>query len=247
MRASGQPDTFFQDDEETVTYTMKANPSAPATLSTKSLTLSDSAQGTNPHLCASFTDNTSSFATQSAGVSCESTTVRRYTSGTIDTATVTNFLTNNSNGTGSNVNETITASINTADRGNRTMTTTEGGSNNDTFTSLITTNHRDADEVDGAFPQRFFLVATAKITQALSSYSVGLNAQRIESTAGGNTNIVHVVRDDVTSTPTTTIGTVAEGTAGSKRYISGLPYYLSLIHISEPTRPERIGYGGFCV
>ena len=69
MRASGQPDTFFQDDEETVTFTMKANPSAPAVLSTKSLTLSDSAQGTNPHLCASFTDNTSSFATQTAGVS----------------------------------------------------------------------------------------------------------------------------------------------------------------------------------
>ena len=36
MRASGQPDTFFQDDEETVTFTMKANPSAPAVLSTKS-------------------------------------------------------------------------------------------------------------------------------------------------------------------------------------------------------------------
>ena len=225
MRASGQPDTFFQDDEETVTYTMKANPSAPATLSTKSLTMSDSAQGTNPHLCASFTDNTSSFATQSAGVSCESTTVRRYTSGTIDTATVTNFLTNNSNGTGSNVNETITAKINNVDRGNRAMTTSEGGDNNSTFTSLVTTNHRDADEVDGAFPQRFFLVATAKITQALTDYSIGLNAQRIESTNGGNTNLVYVLRDDITSTPTTTIGTVAQGTAGSQRFISGVPYY----------------------
>ena len=105
------------------------------------------------------------------------------------------------------------------------MTTTEGGSNNDTFTSLVTTNHRDADEVDGAFPQRFFLVATAKITQALSSYSVGLNAQRIESTNGGNTNLVYVLKDDVTSTPTSTIGTVTQNAAGNLRYISGVPYY----------------------
>ena len=82
------------------------------------------------------------------------------------------------------------------------MTTTEGGSNNDTFTSLVTTNHRDADEVDGAFPQRFFLVATAKISQALTSYTTGSNAQRIESTNGGNTNLVYVVRDVLTGSPT---------------------------------------------
>lgn len=225
MRASGQPDTFFQDDEETVTFTMKSTPSAPATLSSKSLTMSDSAQGTNPHLCAGFTDNSSSFTSQSAGDSLETTTARRYTSGTIDTNTVTNFLTNNSNGTGSNVNETITAKINNVDRGNRTMTTSEGGANNSTFTSLVTTNHRDYDEVDGSYPQRLYLVATAKITQALTDYSVGSNAQRIESTNGGNTGFTYVVRDDITATPTTTIGTVAEGTAGSKRYISGVPYY----------------------
>ena len=225
MRASGTPDTFFQDDEETVTFTMKANPSAPATLSTKSLTLSDSAQGTNPHLCANFDDASGAFTSQTAGDSLETTTARRYTSGTIDTATVTNFLTNNSNGTGSTVNETITAKINNVDRGNRAMTTTEGGSNNDTFTSLVTTNHRDADEVDGSFPQRFFLVATAKITQALTDYSTGSNAQRIESTNGGNTNLVYVVRDLLTGTPTSTIGTVTQGSAGNLRYISGVPYY----------------------
>ena len=52
-----------------------------------------------------------------------------------------------------------------------------------------------------------------------------MNAQRIESSAGGNTNVVHVVRDLLTGVPTTTIGTVAEGTAGTKLYVSGIPYY----------------------
>ena len=59
----------------------------------------------------------------------------------------------------------------------------------------------------------------------LLGFSLGLSAQRIESSAGGNTNIVYVVKDDVTATPTTTIGTVTENTAGTKRYVSGVPYY----------------------
>ena len=123
------------------------------------------------------------------------------------------------------MNQTVTASINASASGARTFTTSEGGANNGTFTDLVITNHRDYDEVDGSYAQRLYLVATAKITQALTDYTAGLNAQRIESTAGGNTNLVYVVRDLLTGTPTTTIGTVAEGTAGSKRYVSGVPYY----------------------
>ena len=225
FRASGTPDTIAQDDEENITFVMKATPSAPGNLSSKSLTLDDAAQGTSPKLCANFDDASSSFTSQTAGDSLDTTTARRYTSGTIDTNTVTNFLTNNSNGTGSTVNETVTAKVNNVDKGNRTFTTSEGGANNNTFTSLVTTNHRDFDEVDGSYPQRLYLVATAKITQALTDYSAGSNAQRIESSAGGNTNLVYIVRDLLTGTPTTTIGTVSQSSAGSLRYVSGVPYY----------------------
>ena len=224
FRAHGTPDTFEQDDIETIAWQMNSSPSAPANLSSKSLTLLDSAQGTSPKLCHGFTDNTSSFTSQSAGDSLNTTTARRYTSGTIDTNTCTNFLTNNSNGTGSTVNQTLTAKINNASKGARTFTTSEGGANNTTDDTLVITNHRDADEIS-TLPQRMFLVTTAKITEALTDYSIGSNAQRLESSAGGNTNIVHVVRDDVTATPTTAIGTVAEGTAGTKQYVSGIPYY----------------------
>jgi len=226
FRASGTPDTFFQDDEETITFVMKSTPSAPSGLSSKTLTLSDSAQGTNPHLCAGFTDNTSSASTLAAGTSLESTTARRYTSTTtIDTAVMDGFLVNDSNGTGSTVNQTVTASINASASGARTFTTSEGGANNGTFTKLITSDHKDYDQVNGAYPQRLYLVADAKITQNLSDYTVGLNAQRLESSAGGNTGYVHVLRDDVTATPTSTIGTVSQNAAGNLRYISGVPYY----------------------
>jgi len=226
FRASGTPDTFFQDDEETITFVMKSTPSAPNGLSSFSLALSDSAQGTSPKLCASFTDNTSSADTLAAGTSLSSTTARRYTStSTIDTTVMNGFLVNDANGTGSTVNQTVTASINASAAGARTYTTSEGGANNGTFTRLVTSDHKDYDQVNSSYPQRLYLVADAKITQDLADYSVGLSAQRLESSAGGNTGYVHVLKDDITATPTTTIGTVAEGTAGTKRYVSGIPYY----------------------
>jgi hypothetical protein len=123
------------------------------------------------------------------------------------------------------VNQTVTASINASASGARAFTTTEGGANNGTFTKLVTSDHKDYDQVNGAYPQRLYLVADAKITQDLADYSVGLSAQRLESSAGGNTGYVHVLKDDVTATPTTSIGTIAQGTAGTQRYISGVPYY----------------------
>ena len=226
FRASGTPDTIAQDDEETVTFVMKSVPSAPNGLSSFSLALSDSAQGTTPKLCASFTDNTSSADTLAAGTALNSTTARRYTStSTIDTTVMNGFLVNDANGTGSTVNQTVTASINASASGARTFTTTEGGANNGTFTRLVTSDHKDYDQVDSSYPQRLYLVADAKITQDLADYSVGLSAQRLESSAGGNTGYVHVLKDDVTATPTTTVGTVAEGTQGTYRYVSGVPYY----------------------
>ena len=54
---------------------------------------------------------------------------------------------------------------------------------------------------------------------------MGVNAQRLTHSATGNTNYVHVVKDDITATPTTTIGTITENTAGTQRYVSGVPYY----------------------
>ena len=226
FRVTGTPDTIHQNDNETVTFTMKSTPSAPNGLSSFSLSMADSAQGTNPHLCAGFDDNTSTADTLTAGASLESSTARRYTTTTtIDTNIINGFLVNNSNGTGSNVNQTVTASINASASGARTFTTTEGGANNGTFTKLVTSDHKDYDQVNGSYPQRLYLVADAKITQALADYTVGVNAQRLESSAGGNTNYVHVVKDDITATPTTTIGTIAQGTAGTQRYVSGVPYY----------------------
>src|SRR6056300_17370 len=218
FRAHGTPDTIEQDDEETLTFVMKAVPSAPAGLGSKSITLADGAQGTNPHLCAGFDDNTGAATTLSAGDSLEQTTARRYTTTTtIDTSTASNFY-DGSTGT-------LAAEINASDDGTKAFTTAENETG--TFTSLVVSSNVDYQDTagNGDYPQRFYLVASAKITKNLSAYTVGVNAQRLTHTTTGDTNYVHVVKDDITAVPTTTIGTVTESSAGSYRYISGVPYY----------------------
>jgi len=223
LTVNATPDITAQSDSYTgITFQMNSVPSAPANLSTKSLTLNDSYQGSSPKLCHGFTDNTSSFTSQSPGDSLSTSTSRRYTStSTLDTNTVSNFITNHYDGT----NQTLTSKINNVSKGARTFTTSEGGANNTTDDTLVITNHRDYDQVVSSYPQRAYLVATAKITEALSDYSIGSSAQRLESSGGGNTNVVHIVKDDMTSSPTATIGTISGGVDGVFRYISGIPYY----------------------
>ena len=215
--ANGTPDITAQTDVDTsLTFNLKATPSAPANLSTKTLSLSDSAQGTLPRLASGFTDNTSTADTLTAGANLNTTSARRYTSGTIDTNTVSDFY-NGATGT-------LAASINASDDGTKTFTTAEGETG--TFTSLVVTQNRDYDEVVASYPQRLYLVASAKITKALSGYSTGLSAQRLTHTTTGNTNYVHVLKDDMTANPSFgAVGTLAAGTNGTYRYVSGIPYY----------------------
>ena len=217
--ANGTPDITAQTDVDTsITFNLKATPSAPASLSSKSITLADSFQGTSPRLASGFTDNTGSATSLSAGTSLETTTARRYTSGTIDTSIASNFY-NGATGT-------LAAEINASDDGTKTFTSAEGETG--TFTSLVVSSNVDYDTVDSSYPQRLYLVASAKITKALADYSTGLSAQRLTHTTTGNTNYVHILKDDMTGSPSFgSVGTLAEGTGGTKRYISGIPYYNS--------------------
>jgi len=217
LTASGTPDLTAQSDSESLTFTLHAVPSAPGGLSSASITLSDSYQGSSPKLAAGFTDN-SDTNPLSAGDSLTTTTARRYTSGTIDTSTVNNVY--------DGLSGTLTAIINGIDSGNKTFTTATN--ENGTFTSLIVSGQGDAHTTIGSsYPSGFYQTFDAKITQSLTSYNVGVNDQRLEHSSTGNTNYVTVVYDDMTSTPTVDVSsaTLTENNAGTYRYISGIPYY----------------------
>ena len=218
--ASGTPDITAQTDTDTgITFQLNSVPSAPSNLSAFTISLADSYQGTSPRLCAGFTDNSAANGL-SAGTDLTATTARRYTSGTIDTTVVNNAY--------NAVAGTLSANINGVVSGSKTFTSATG--ENGTFSSLVVSNQDDAHNTISSttYPSGFYQTFDAKITQLLASYAVGANDERLEHSTTGNTNYVNIVYDDVTATPSiTSAGTLVEGTGGTKRYISGIPYYNS--------------------
>lgn len=215
--ANGTPDITAQTDSETITFQLNSVPAAPNGLSAESLTLADNYQGTSPALASGATDN-SATSPLSAGQALTTSTSRRYTSGTIDTNLVTNVY--------DGLSGTLSAIVNGVNVGNTTFSTTLN--ENGTFGSLVVSDQRDAHDTVNAsiYPTGFYQTFDAKITQALTSYSVGVNDQRLEHTGTGNTNYVAVVYDDVTSTATVDLSgaSLTENTA-TYNYVSGIPYY----------------------
>ena len=216
--ASGTPDITAQTDTANIMFQVNAIPSAPDGLSTKSITLTDSAQGISPKLSHGFTENSASTPLV-AGASLNTTTARRYTNGTLDTSIAQNAF--------DGLSGTTTAIVNGVADGVKTFTTSLN--ENGTFSSLVISDQRDAHDSISAslYPTGFFQTFDSKITKPFSEYSTGVNDQRIEHSATGNTNYVTIVCDDLTSVPSNDVSsaTLTESVAGSYRYISGIPYY----------------------
>ena len=215
--ANGTPDITAQTSTASLTFQLNAVPAAPDGVSSKTITLADVVQGTSPLLCAGFTDNSASNP-MSAGDSCATTTERRYTTGTLDTSVIANAY----NG----LSGTASAVINGTTQGSKTFSTTLN--ENGTFTYLVVSDNRDAHDTisSSTYPTGFYQTFDAKITAPITAYTVGVNDQRIEHSATGNTNYTVVVRDDVTATPTVDLSsaTLSEGSV-TYNYVSGVPFY----------------------
>ena len=204
--------TSASDNTLTLTnyITINSVPSAPAALSTKTLTMSG---GTSALITANATDNTSGGNVPTGG-----NTVTRFT--TVDPI-ASNTLTDVYNG----LSGTLTAYVNGAASGNVTFSTGNAGG---TYSSLVVTNSRDAHLASPAtYPSNFYRVFTAAISKANSAVSYGYNDYKLAHSSSGNTTVVGFVKDSVTSAPTLDISTatMSENTAGTQRYVSGIPYY----------------------
>ena len=85
------------------------------------------------------------------------TTARRYTSGTIDTSTASNFF-NGASGT-------LAPEINASNDGTKTFTASEGETG--TFTSLVVSSNVDYDTVDASYPNVFIPLRVQKLPKHL--------------------------------------------------------------------------------
>lgn len=218
MTATGQPDLTVQSDSNTVVFSLEDLPAAPTSVSGKSLTLSTSAQDTSKLAHGA----TNAVGGISSGASLNSTTARRYdTTTSVSTSTISDAYRSDSG--------TVSALVDGNADGQKAFTTSTGETG--TFTSLVVTAEGDAyDQISSTtYPQNFFQVFTARITKDISSLATGVHSFAIRHDSTGTTNNVYIVKDNVTSAPTINIGsaTLVEQTAGSKRYVSGIPYYNS--------------------
>ena len=200
------------------------NPTAPNGLSTKSITFSSST-GSSPKLASGFTDNTGG-STYSAGDTVNRTTA---TSGTINSSTISTYAYNANTGT-------LQALINGVADGSIALGDTD---NTGTYTSLVVTDESDYNLLNASgssvsfassiYYPGLFTGFKARVAAAASGISVGVNDMKLSHSVTGDTNVVEFVKDDLTSTPTVSVAsaTVTENVGGTKRYVSGIPYYNS--------------------
>ena len=212
----GTPATIAQSDSEVKSnyIQINANPAQPGALSTKTLSLADSSQGTSPLLAANATDNSS------GNIVAAGSSVTRYT-------TTTTINTNNVTNANTAISGTLSAQFNGSTAGN--ITFTSSGDASGTYTDLIVVADGDAhDEISAStYPSGFAKVFDARWQRALSGISVGYNDAKLSHTTTGDTNLVDFVKDDMFDVPTVVQGNavIVEQTAGTYRYISGVPYY----------------------
>ena len=189
--------------------TINSVPSAPAALSTKTLAISG---GTAALITANATDNTS------ANVPAGGNSVTRFTTADpISTSTLSDVY----NG----LEGTLTAYVNGAASGNVTFSTANAAG---TYTSLVVANSRDTHAVSAStYPSNFYRVFSASVSKANSAVSYGYNDYKLSHSISGNSTVTGFVKDSVTLAPTLDISTatVSENTAGTQRYVSGIPYY----------------------
>ena len=68
----------------------------------------------------------------------------------------------------------------------------------------------------------------ARVSKSVASLSTGANSMQLVHSTQGSTNVVKFVKDNLTASPTiSATGSLTQGTAGTFRYISGIPYYNS--------------------
>ena len=213
LTANGTPGHLVQNGRTSnVTMTVNAVPAAPTNITTQTLSMSSSSQGTQPYLCSGYTDNQTGV-----GIATGSSVTRYATTTPIVSSTLSNIDGSESG--------TLSARLNTAAIGSKAFTLATGETG--TFDDLIITSEGDAhDEISSnTYPSDFYQVFTARVSKPLAEVAVGLSELDLSHSIDGNAGRVMFVKDDLNTTPTLSTGTLAESGAGSKRYISGIPYY----------------------
>ena len=193
---------------------------APDNLGTKTIA-NVSSQGTSPKLASGFTANGVS------GLNADDTVVR-VSSGTAVAGPIPTFAYDANNGT-------LSANVTGSTDGSKALTT---GDDSGTYTSLIIDSESDYQLLNSSGSSITFASSLyypglykgfkARVSKSVASLATGANSMQLVHSTQGSTNTVKFVKDNLTANPTiSATGSIAQGNAGTFRYISGIPYYNS--------------------
>jgi hypothetical protein len=195
------------------------NPTAPTNLSGFSnLAIANTSEGTSPLLAAGARD------ASGGNIVANGTSVTRFAT-TTTIATAANIVNANTGISSSQLTANLFAFVNNANAGNVTFSNVSNTVG--TSGALVVTQDRDLHVANAAVPSYFYKVFNANIACALSSLGTGYNNYQLVDSVTGNTNYVGFVKDNLNSAPSlvTASTAIVEATAGTYRYISGIPYY----------------------
>ena len=199
-----------------------ANPTG--TLTGKTISFGESSTGTSPRLASGYTDNSSE---DSVSVGSSVTRITAASAGSTTTTTAMGSYVFDAN------SGTVVATIDGSAAGSRALTT---GDDSGTYTSLVINEEADGQFLSATGTALSFSNSIyapnlkkfykAQISKTTSELGKGSHSFKLGDDSG-DTNVLSFVMDDVTSTPTVDMSSasVAQASAGTLVYVSGVPYY----------------------
>jgi len=220
LSGRGTPDITAQSEDHTELVQVEDVPSAPAGLSSKSITWNTSHnRGDVAKMCSGAVGE--GLGGYSKGSDLDQNVLRRYSTTTSIQTTVASDAYNSFTG------EQVSVLLDGVADGTKTFSsaTNETG----TTDSLVITSEGDAyNEIStSTYPQNFYQVFSARASKNISSMNHGLHSISLSHGSTGATNNVYFLYDNLTNSPVIDISsaTLEEDVAGTYRYVSGIPYY----------------------
>ena len=220
LSGRGTPDITAQLEDHTELVQVEDVPSAPAGLSSKSITwyTSDN-RGDVAKMCSGAVGE--GLGGYSKGADLDQNVLRRYSTTTSIQTTVASDAYNSFTG------EQVSVLLDGVADGTKTFSSATGETG--TTDSLVITQEGDAyvEISSTVYPQNFYQVFSAMASKNISSMNHGLHSISLSHGSTGATNNVYFLYDNLTSSPVVDISsaTLEENVAGTYRYVSGIPYY----------------------
>ena len=199
--------------------------SAPSGLSSKTITFAENSSGSSPRAAYGFTDNSTA---DSVTVGQSVTRITNSSAGSnTETNTLSSFAYNGDAGT-------LTAVIDGSTDGSITFTNASdvGSDNGLEITSesdyqFLSTAGGSTSFSSSIYTPGLYQGFKAKVSKSTAGLSVGSHSYKLSHSATGDTNTISFIKDDVVNTPTVSMSgaTLAQASAGTLKYVSGVPYY----------------------